>query len=130
MHLGASFSWRGLFDLIEDNNTFIRSRPEVGLTDVRYVDTGDLPGINHISRFGLEAAFQAGPLSFQAEYIRTFLSRLGNAYGDAAFEGGMPTRAGFPSGGPENTPRPRPFSFIPTSGPPGGNSKWPRATAC
>ena len=85
-HLGVSLSWRGLFDLIEDNTTFIRSRPEVGLTDVRYVDTGDLPGINHITRFGLEGAIQAGTFSMQAEYIRTFLNRLG-AYGDAAFEG-------------------------------------------
>jgi phosphate-selective porin OprO/OprP len=98
MHLGASFSWRGLFDLIEDNNTFIRSRPEVGLTDVRFVDTGDLPGINHISRFGLEAAFQAGPVSLQAEYIRTFLSRE-NAYGDAALDGWYAYASWFPFGG-------------------------------
>jgi phosphate-selective porin OprO/OprP len=61
-------------------------RPEVGLTDVRYVDTGDLPGINHITRLGLEGALQTGPISLQAEYIRTFLSREG-AYGDAVFDG-------------------------------------------
>jgi phosphate-selective porin OprO/OprP len=97
-HLGASLSWRGLFDLIEDNTTFIRSRPEVGLTDVRFVDTGDLPGINHISRFGLEAAFQAGPVSLQAEYIRTFLSRE-NAYGDDAFDGWYAYASWFPLGG-------------------------------
>ena len=98
LHLGASFSWRGLFDLIEDNHTFVRSRPEVGLTDVRYVDTGDLPGINHIYRFGLEGAWQAGPLSIQAEYIRTFLSREG-VYGNAALEGWYAYLSWFPFGG-------------------------------
>ena len=98
LHLGMSLSWRGLFDLVSENHTFIRSRPEVGLTDVRYVDTGDLPGINHIYRFGLEGAWQAGPLSFQAEYIRTFLSRLGN-YGDSAFEGWYAYMSWFPFGG-------------------------------
>jgi phosphate-selective porin OprO and OprP len=98
IHLGASFSWRGLFDLITDNHTFIRSRPEVGLTDVRYVDTGDLPGINHIVRFGLEGAFLAGPISLQAEYIRTFLSREG-AYDDAAFDGWYAYLSWFPFGG-------------------------------
>jgi phosphate-selective porin OprO and OprP len=98
VHLGASLSWRGLFDLIEDNTTFIRSRPEVGLTDIRYVDTGNLPGINHISRFGLEGAWQAGPFSLQAEYIRTFLSREGS-YGDAAFEGWYAYASWFPCGG-------------------------------
>ena len=84
--------------MIEDNHTFIRSRPEVGLTDVRFVDTGDLPGINHISRFGLEGAFQSGPVSLQAEYIRTFLSRE-NAYGDAAFDGWYAYASWFPFGG-------------------------------
>ena len=84
--------------MIEDNHTFIRSRPEVGLTDVRYVDTGDLPGINHISRFGLEGAFQFGPVSLQAEYIRTFLSRE-NAYGDAAVDGWYAYASWFPFGG-------------------------------
>ncbi len=80
---------------------------------------GDLPGINHIYRFGLEGAWQAGPLSFQAEYIRTFLSRLGN-YGDSAFEGWYAYMSWFPFGGSRKTPRPRPFSFIPISGLPGG----------
>jgi phosphate-selective porin OprO and OprP len=98
IHFGASLSWRGLFDLIEGNTTYIRSRPEVGLTDVRYVDTGDLPGINQITRLGLEGAFQAGPISIQAEYIRTFLSREG-AYGDAAFEGWYAYASWFPFGG-------------------------------
>ncbi len=98
IHLGVSLSWRGLFDLIDDNHPFIRSRPEVGLADVRYVDTGDLPGINHISRFGLEGAWQAGPLSLQGEYIRTFLSREG-AYGDASFEGWYAYASWFPFGG-------------------------------
>lgn len=98
IHLGASLAWRGFLDLIEDNNTFIRSRPEVGLTDVRYVDTGDLPRINHISRFGLEGAWQAGPFSLQAEYMRTILSREG-AYGDAAFEGWYAYASWFPAGG-------------------------------
>lgn len=98
IHLGASLSWRGLFDLIEDNTTFIRSRPEVGLTDVRFVDTGDLPGINHISRFGLEGAWQSGPFSLQAEYVRTFLSREG-VYGDAAFDGWYAYASWFPFGG-------------------------------
>ena len=97
-HLGASLSWRGLFELIDDNHSFIRSRPEVGLTDVRYVDTGDLPEISRITRMGLEGAFMVGPLSIQGEYIRTFLSRTA-PYGDAAFEGWYAYVSWFPFGG-------------------------------
>jgi len=98
LHLGMSLSWRGFFDLTADNQTFFRSRPEVGLTDVRYVDTGNLPGIDRITRFGLEGAFLAGPFSIQAEYIRTFLTRSAS-YGDLAFEGWYVYVSWFPFGG-------------------------------
>ena len=68
--MGASFSWRGLFDLIDDNTTFVRSRPEVGLTDVRYLNTGELQGNQQIIRAGLEGAVLAGPFSFQEVLIK------------------------------------------------------------
>lgn len=46
----------------------------------------------------MEGAFRNGPISIQAEYIRTFLSREG-VYGDAAFEGWYAYASWFPFGG-------------------------------
>jgi phosphate-selective porin OprO/OprP len=46
-----------------------RARPEVGLTDVRLVDSGNLINTRHIDRAGIEAVWIEGPWSIQGEYL-------------------------------------------------------------
>jgi phosphate-selective porin OprO/OprP len=72
VHLGGSISYRGVTG---SEACYYRYRPESGLTNVRYVNTGDIYGVDRIKQLGLEAAFQSGPLSFQAEYLMTALDR-------------------------------------------------------
>ncbi len=50
-------------------------RPESAPTQVRFVNTGDLEAVRRITQFGLEAAWMRGPLSAQAEWMRSGISR-------------------------------------------------------
>jgi phosphate-selective porin OprO/OprP len=93
-HLGGSFSWRGITG---DDAVFFRTRPESGLTDVRYVNTGDLREADQVTRVGAEAALAAGPLSLQAEYIRASVSRE-SGYDDLTFDGWYAFVSWFPTG--------------------------------
>jgi len=53
-----------------DSHAFrMRARPEVGLTDVRLVDTGTLAGVDAIHRIGLEGLWIHGPWSLQGEVL-------------------------------------------------------------
>ena len=71
-HLGGSSSYR----LVRgDDPVFYRARPESGLTDVRYVNTGEIPGADAVARAGIEAALQKGPLCIQAEYVAAYVDR-------------------------------------------------------
>jgi phosphate-selective porin OprO/OprP len=63
VHVGASYSSR---DTTDDTQRY-RSRPEAHLFD-RFVDTDDFAS-DHAELVGLEAAWVAGPLSLQGEYI-------------------------------------------------------------
>ena len=82
-HLGGSLSYRGVPG---SDPVFYRYRPESGLTDVRYVNTGDMFEAHRIKRVGLEAAFVSGPLSLQAEYLFTAVDR-NQGYDDPRFYG-------------------------------------------
>ena len=93
-HLGGSVSWRGITG---DDPVFFRIRPESGLTDVRYVNTGDLLEADHMTRVGAEAALAAGPVSLQAEYIRASVSR-GSGYDHLSFVGWYAFVSWFPTG--------------------------------
>lgn len=53
----------------------LRARPEVGLTDLRLVDSGNLTGADHIDRFGAEALWIEGPWSVQGEYLAANVQR-------------------------------------------------------
>jgi len=83
VHLGGSLSYRGVPG---SDPVFYRYRPESGLTDVRYVNTGDMFEAHRIKRVGLEAAFVSGPLSLQAEYLFTAVDR-NQGYDDPRFYG-------------------------------------------
>jgi phosphate-selective porin OprO/OprP len=93
-HLGGSFSWRGITG---DDAVFFRTRPESGLTDVRYVNTGDLLEAEHLGRIGAEAALAVGPVSLQAEYITASVSRE-SGYDDLTFDGWYAFVSWFPTG--------------------------------
>jgi phosphate-selective porin OprO/OprP len=97
-HLGSSLSVR---DISDTDSFYYRRRPESGLTDVRYVDTGDIFNPEHVYRYNLEAAVTAGPLSIQGEYIGSRMtSNVG--LGDLDFYGWYGFISWFPTGGSRN----------------------------
>jgi len=66
----------------------LRARPEVGLTDIRLVDSGTLGNLNSVDRFGVEAVWIGGPWSVQGEYLRADVRRksaLPNYTGDGHY---------------------------------------------
>jgi phosphate-selective porin OprO/OprP len=79
IHLGAAYSVRNPDDPIR-----YRQRPEVHGTSTRFVDTGNM-WADDVQLFGLEAAGVYGPLSLQAEYIRTDVDSP--LVGDRTFDG-------------------------------------------
>ncbi len=82
LHLGGSFSYRNVGN---ESGVFFRNRPESGLTDVRYVNTGTVFGAQSINRFGLDMATIRGSWSVQGEYIHTLVGRSG--YDNVRFDG-------------------------------------------
>lgn len=70
LHLGAAV-------LAERPGGAVRyaARPESAVTDARLTDTGRLADVRRIAQLGLEAAWQAGPMSTQAEWMHARLDR-------------------------------------------------------
>jgi phosphate-selective porin OprO/OprP len=97
-HLGTSISAR---DVSGTDSFFYRRRPESGLTDVRYVDTGDIFNPEHVYRYNIEAAVLTGPLSIQGEYIGD-RNTSGSGFGDLDFSGWYVFVSWFPTGGNRN----------------------------
>jgi phosphate-selective porin OprO/OprP len=97
-HLGSSLSLR---DISDTDSFYFRRRPESGLTDVRYVDTGDIFNPEHVYRYNLEAAVTAGPFSIQGEYIGARMTR-NDGFGDLDFYGWYGFVSWFPTGGSRN----------------------------
>ena len=71
-HLGGSVSLR---DTTRDDNISFFQRPEVGLADFQYVDTGRIIGADRVYRIGLEGAYIDGPYSVQGEFMNTWVER-------------------------------------------------------
>jgi phosphate-selective porin OprO/OprP len=82
-HLGGSISLR---NTTSDDNVKIFQRPEVGLADFKYVDTGRIFGVDRLSRLGLEGAYIQGPYSVQGEFIHTWIGRQ-DGFSDVKFNG-------------------------------------------
>ncbi|KPK29936.1 MAG: hypothetical protein AMK70_14975 [Nitrospira bacterium SG8_35_1] len=97
-HLGSSLSVR---DISDTDGFFFRRRPESGLTDVRYVDTGDVKNTENVLRYNIEAAVAAGSLSIQGEYIGAKLTR-DSGYENLSFDGWYIFASWFPTGGSRN----------------------------
>lgn len=51
------------------------TRPESKASDIRLVNTGDLDNLDRLDRLGLEAAWQSGPFSAQAEWMHAAIGR-------------------------------------------------------
>ncbi len=83
VHLGLAVSqenprgWRDGRDVHHEATARLRARPEAGLTDLRFVDSGALTTADKITRTGLEAIWIRGPLSLQAEALQATISRDG-----------------------------------------------------
>ncbi len=82
LHVGGSLSLRSTR---RNNSVGFKSRPEIGLTDVRFVNTGRITGASSIRRLGVEAVAIRGPYSVQAEYMRTRVAR--DEFKDPEFDG-------------------------------------------
>jgi len=74
IHLGGSLSYR--INANPDNTQF-RSRPEIGVSEEYFVDTGTISGADKIIRTSLEASRVSGRLSWQSELLSTRVERKG-----------------------------------------------------
>jgi phosphate-selective porin OprO and OprP len=78
LHLGAAYSYRN-----PDGTVRYRARPETPIND-RFVDAGNI-AVDQVDLLGLEAAWVAGPLSLQGEYMMANVDRQTGA--DVSFSG-------------------------------------------
>ena len=97
-HLGSSLSYR---DVSNTDSFYFRNRPESGLTDVRYVDTGDIFNPENLYRYNIEAAVTAGPFSLQGEYIGSRMTRQAGLR-NLDFHGWYVFASWFPTGSSRN----------------------------
>jgi phosphate-selective porin OprO/OprP len=74
LHFGASYSYRVK---TKTESTRFRTRPEVGTTDDRYVNTDFIDGADKIQRFGLDFSRVNGRFSAQAEFMTLAVTRDG-----------------------------------------------------
>jgi phosphate-selective porin OprO/OprP len=72
LHLGLSYNRQFIDVRRSDSEIRFSARPETYLTDHRIVDTGVFFA-EAVEMFNPELAWVAGPLSFQSEYLRTFI---------------------------------------------------------
>ena len=72
LHLGASLAYEDLGDL---STRRFRDRPEARVDGNRLIDTGNIADADSTTKFGLEAAYQVGPFSVEAEYLTVDVSR-------------------------------------------------------
>jgi phosphate-selective porin OprO/OprP len=72
VHVGGSVSYR---INAQQNQTEFKSRPEIGVVDDYYVNTGVIEGANKVLRLGLEASSVMGRFSWQAEALSARVER-------------------------------------------------------
>lgn len=82
LHLGMAYETRD----IDAGSAFrISASPETGLTRATLLNTSNLINARRMTRRGAEAAWALGPMTLQAEYLRTDLRRDG--FADSNFNG-------------------------------------------
>jgi phosphate-selective porin OprO/OprP len=84
LHLAASAHWRDLGDTIDSGR--YRQRPLIHSTDIRFIDTGNLPGARSETDYGLEALAISGRFHTAGEAHWLKLSR--GVGSDPGFFGG------------------------------------------
>ncbi|HEY9052510.1 MAG TPA: porin [Gammaproteobacteria bacterium] len=72
LHLGLAMTRR---EPDASNEVSFSTRPESHVTDVKYVNSGDITDVKYYTASGAELAWVAGPLSLQGEYIATSISQ-------------------------------------------------------
>ena len=82
LHLGASLEYR---EPNGDNLVSYRTSPETHVANISLVNTGDITDVSHTLSYGIEGAWEMGPLSLQGEYIRSAIERDGLS--DLSFDG-------------------------------------------
>ena len=84
LHFGVAGSYRAL----DRNGTALSfsDKPEDFLFSTSLVSTGTIRNADAVGRFGLEGAYQTGPLRIQSEYALTTVSGAGA--GDRSFQAG------------------------------------------
>lgn len=75
LHLGVSVAAEDRGDY---NSLRYRDRPEIRPADIRLIDTGNLTDVDSTFKYGLEAAYQAGSFSVEAEYLSNTVRRSDN----------------------------------------------------
>jgi phosphate-selective porin OprO/OprP len=83
VHVGGSLEFRETDD---EQEVEFKASPESNVTNVELVDTGNISGVDHTLKYGLEAAYVFGPYSLQGEYIRTDVER-NQGQRDLSFDG-------------------------------------------
>jgi len=83
LHFGLSLSVR-----VPDEEAEVKfdARPESHITDVKYVNTGNIANIDQILKTGLEFAWVSGPFSVQSEAVVVQLDRE-SSFEDYNFSG-------------------------------------------
>jgi phosphate-selective porin OprO and OprP len=72
-HFGVSAAYE---DRRDDNVLRFRDRPEARPGGgVRLIDTGNITDVDTTMKYGIELAYQSGPLSFEAEYLNVDVDR-------------------------------------------------------
>ncbi|MBC6981631.1 OprO/OprP family phosphate-selective porin [Caulobacter sp. 17J80-11] len=72
LHFGVGLEWR----FLDAGSGFrIDSKPEAFQSPVRFVNTGNLRGVNEFVNVSLEAAWRRGNLMAQGQYVRMMLDR-------------------------------------------------------
>lgn len=77
-HLGVAVTAEDAPETTNETYRF-RARPESRVTGIRLVDTGDIGNRSNLQRLAVEAAWQAGPVVFQSEYMSVSTTGNGNA---------------------------------------------------
>ncbi len=72
IHLGAAIDYR---NTQQDNNVRFKQQPETNIAGIAYVDTGEIPAVNNVLKFGAEFAAVYNSAYLQAEYIYTQIDR-------------------------------------------------------
>lgn len=83
LHLGGSVSLR---KAASDDDVSYSSRPEVGIADFKFVNTGRIEGADRIRTMGIEGAYIHGPYFLQGELMLANVGRQ-DGFADTWFNG-------------------------------------------